>query len=133
MSFLLDTHAFIWSILDLKKLSSKAIEAIEDPDTEIYVSAISLWEISIKTRLGKMRLLDISTDDLIPSAERMGFDLIPLNPSEAVSQGALIENTHFDPFDRMLVWQAISRGMILISKDKSLKKFESDGLRLLWK
>ncbi|MEJ7625011.1 MAG: hypothetical protein WKF34_13540 [Pyrinomonadaceae bacterium] len=62
----------------------------------------------------------------------MGFVTIDLTPDEAVTQGSLKEDTHFDPFDRMLVWQAISRQMTLASGDTELRRFEADGLNLLW-
>jgi PIN domain nuclease of toxin-antitoxin system len=63
----------------------------------------------------------------------MDFQLIALESEEAASHQRLIEATHFDPFDRMLIWQAISRKMILVSGDAEFKRFKPDGLKLLWK
>ncbi len=63
----------------------------------------------------------------------MGFTPISLTPVEAATYGNLAEDTHFDPFDRMLIWQAIGRKMVLISKDSNFKRFSKDGLELLWK
>ncbi len=133
MKFLLDTHTFIWTLLEPGRLPPAVSNNLRDPNSEVFVSSVSLWEISIKVRIGKMTLVDLSMDDLIPSAKKMGFLFIALTPEEAVSQGNLVENTHFDPFDRMLIWQAIQRKLTLISADKSLKRFEADGLDLLWK
>ena len=79
-----------------------------------------------------MTLVEVSTDDLIPAAKQMGFQPIALTPDEAVTQGKLVEDTHFDPFDRMLIWQAIRRDMTLVSGDSEFKKFAADGLKLLW-
>ncbi|MEP6787771.1 MAG: type II toxin-antitoxin system VapC family toxin, partial [Acidobacteriota bacterium] len=62
-----------------------------------------------------------------------GFTPIALTPDEAVTQDNLKENTHFDPFDRMLIWQAISRKMTVVSGDPEFRRFTSDGLKLLWK
>ena len=133
MKLLLDTHTVLWSILTPNRLPPKARNAIEAPTAEVFVSSVSLWEISIKSRLGKLSLVGLSTDDLIPSVTGMGFALIALTPDEAVTQGDLTENTHFDPFDRMLIWQAIMRKMTLVSGDPEFSLFKTDGLKLLWK
>jgi PIN domain nuclease of toxin-antitoxin system len=133
MRLLLDTHTFLWTLLEPERLPLKARSAIENPASEVYVSAISLWEIAIKERIGKINLIGLILDDLLPFAETMGFLPITLAPDEAVIHGKLTENTHFDPFDRMLIWQAISRKMILISGDAEFNRFKPDGLKLLWK
>ena len=132
MKYLLDTHTFLWSVCNTKALSKRARESIINPENEIYVSAITLWEISIKTRINKLSLAPLETEDLIPAAEQMQFELIELTPAEAISYHHLAEKDHSDPFDRMLIWQAISRGMGLISKDRAFKKFVPTGLNLLW-
>lgn len=133
MRLLLDTHVFLWTVLEPKRLPSPAVKVIKDEESEIFVSAVSLWEISIKSRLGKIDLIDLTTSDLIPSATAMGFLTIGLASDEAVSQDKLKENSHFDPFDRMLIWQAIQRDLVLVSGDPEFQKFKSDGLKLLWK
>ena len=85
MRLLLDTHVFLWTILELKRLPNSVIKAIQDPGNEVFVSAVSFWEISIKSRLGKIDLIDLTTSDLIPSATAMGFLTIGLASDEAVS------------------------------------------------
>ncbi len=105
--------------------------AVEDKANQAFVSAISLWEITIKVRIGKLELG--WDDDLIAAAANAGIELLPLTPQEASSYGELTEPSHNDPFDRMLIWQAIQRKMVLVSGDPEFKKFRSDGLRLLWK
>lgn len=133
MNLLLDTHTILWSILEPNRLPPASRNAIEDPRSEIFVSSVSLWEISIKSRLEKLSLVNLSTDDVIPSVIGMGFVPIALTPDEAITQGSLKESTHFDPFDRMLIWQAISRKMTLVSGDPEFARFIPDGLKLLWK
>lgn len=133
MKLLLDTHTLLWTILDTQRLPSKALDTIQAENNEVYVSSISYWEISIKSRLGKIELYNLTTSDLIPSATEMGFISIGLLPEEAVSQHKLLEDTHFDPFDRMLIWQAIQRDLILASADIEFRKFEKFGLKTLWK
>jgi len=133
MKLLLDTHALLWSILQPSRLSAVSRRAAQDRENEVFVSSVSLWEISIKARLGKIDLIGLTTDDLIPSALQMGFKLIDLSPEEAVTQGNLKEDTHFDPFDRMLIWQAILRDLTLVSRDPEFVRFKKDGLKLLLK
>lgn len=132
MKYLLDTHTFIWKIADIGKIPAKVFAATKNPDNEVFLSSVSLWEIAIKTRHKKLDLGGISNDDLIGLAERMGIQTLSLEPKEAATYGNLTEDSHFDPFDRMLIWQAIQRDMILVSKDPEFEKFKSDGLRLLW-
>jgi PIN domain nuclease of toxin-antitoxin system len=133
MKLLLDTHTFIWSIVALNRLPAKSLKEIQNTANDVFVSSVALWEISIKFRLGKLNLVNITTIDLISSALNMGFTLIDLTPEEAVTQGSLKENSHFDPFDRMIVWQAIRRELTLVSGDPEFTKFKADGLKLLWK
>jgi PIN domain nuclease of toxin-antitoxin system len=109
------------------------MQMLQDPASEVLLSAVSLWEISIKARLGKLTLQNLKIRDLAPFAQRMGMSLIPLEPEEAASQSKLKEDTHSDPFDRMLIWQAISRDLPLVSGDSDFQLFKPDGLKLIWK
>ena len=132
MKFLLDTHTFIWAVSKPGKLSKKALTAIQDSENELYISAVSFWEIAIKVRHGRLEPIGKDKLSLIKIAELTGIRAIALEPDEAESSHELSENTHFDPFDRMLVWQAISRKLTLISAHSTLKRFKADGLKLLW-
>jgi len=132
VKYLLDTHTFLWTIADSSSLSKKALETIKSPKNDIYVSAVTFWEISIKSRIKKLNLDSLKPEELISLAEKMEFELISLTPEEAITYHNLQEDTHNDPFDRMLIWQSISRDMVLISKDHEFKKFTRFGLRLLW-
>ena len=131
MRLLLDTHTFLWAISAPHRLPTKARAAIEDQGNEAFVSAVSLWEIAIKVRLRKLHLG--WDDDLIDAAIKGGLGPMALTPEEAATSANLTEDTHFDPFDRMLIWQAIQRNMILVSGDIEFKRFAADGLKLLWK
>ena len=133
MNYLLDTHTFIWSIADSAKLSERARSEIKNPKNGVFISSVNLWEISIKTRIKKIDLGGVLLDDLIDLAEEMGIRRIGLSPEDAITYGKLEENSHFDPFDRMLIWQAISRKYTVISKDSEFAKFAPHGLKLLWK
>lgn len=132
MKYLLDTHAFLWTITQSKDLPLKVVQALKNPTNEVFVSAITFWEISIKTRLKKLDLGGLPLEDLIPLAEQMDFQLIDLTPEEANTYNNLAENTHHDPFDRMLIWQCLRRNMTLVSKDEEFQNFKHYGLKLLW-
>jgi PIN domain nuclease of toxin-antitoxin system len=132
MNYLLGTHTFLWTVLDSKKLSSKSLEIIKSTKNEIYISAVSLWEISIKIRINKLELNNVDPSDLITLAEKMDFQFVSLSPEEAIIYNKLKEESHNDPFDRMLIWQSISRNMTIISKDHEFKKFIPYGLKLIW-
>jgi PIN domain nuclease of toxin-antitoxin system len=133
MRYLLDTHTFLWAYGQSDRLPEQVRTVIENPSTEVFVSAVTFWEIGIKLRAKRLNVGGKTAVDLIDEAQNMGFFIVHLGAEEAASQQNLTEDTHFDPFDRMLIWQAIQRDMILISKDPEFAKFKSDGLNLLWK
>ncbi|WP_040298597.1 type II toxin-antitoxin system VapC family toxin [Arcticibacter svalbardensis] len=132
MSFLLDSHTLLWAILDQKKLSPKVIKILEDSNNEIFVSAVSFCEISLKYSLGKLDLSDILPEQLPKFSEDTGFSFLPLLPIESASYHNLHATWHRDPFDRMLIWQAIKNNLTLLSKDKNIALYKSIGLKLIW-
>ena len=133
MKFLLDTHAFLWAYSNTKRIPAKARAVIADPNSEIFVSAVSFWEIALKTALGKLESVGEHPSNIVAFAESLGFIPISITPEEGATYGNLTESTHYDPFDRMLIWQAISRKLTLVSGDKEFRRFEKDGLKLIWK
>lgn len=132
MKYLLDTHTFIWSIAQSTLIPEQTRQELRNPANEVFVSAVNLWEISIKTRIKKLDLDGLKVGDLIGVAGETGFQLISLSPEEAVTYGTLGKDTHFDPFDRMLIWQAIRRNLTMVSRDAEFEKFVPHGLQLLW-
>lgn len=132
MNYLLDTHVLLWTIAGSENLSKRARAIIEDEGNEIIVSAVSLWEIAVKVRIGKLDLGTVKPEDLLDLIRRLDFTTIELTADEAVSYYGLDESTHNDPFDRMLIWQAINRGLTIISKDRDFDKFKPFGLKLAW-
>ncbi len=133
MKYLLDTHVFLWTTGQSNKLPANVRLVIEDAENDIFISAVVFWEIAIKTRRGKLDIGGRSADELMGRAETMGFLRIGIEPDEAATYDRLKEDTHFDPFDRMLIWQAISRKMVLVSADSEFKRFKKEGLKLLCK
>lgn len=132
MIYLLDKHVFLWAIIDPKSLSEKTISVIENNENTIFISAIGVWEISLKCALGKLNLFGLKPNELIKQAKDLGFDLMPVSPESAASHYKLNAAWHRDPFDRMLIWQAIQKDIALISKDENISKYQSAGLKVIW-
>lgn len=133
MRLLLDTHALLWSLMQPEKLSVSAHEALTRPDNQVFVSAISFWEIALKTAIGKMHLEGATPEALVDAALRQGFDLLPLEPRLAAGFANLPRTPeHRDPFDRMLMWQALSCRLTLVSRDRKIGIQAPEGLSLLW-
>jgi len=114
------------------KLSQLAKTALLDPGNEVYVSSVSFWEISLKYALGKLDLMGVEPSDLPETAMKMGYNLLHMTSFEASSFHRLPIASHRDPFDRMLVWQAITQSKTLISRDADVAEYKRCGLRVLW-
>lgn len=132
MSFLLDTHVFLWAVFSPEKLSRRARTTIADASSAVCLSSLTMWEISLKFSLGKLLLEKLTPEDLLHAAEEMGLQLISPTPEETASFHRLPRVAHRDPFDRMLAWQAIQRDLVLISKDAALPAYRDAGLKMLW-
>jgi PIN domain nuclease of toxin-antitoxin system len=131
MSYLLDTHYMLWAIAETKKISKKISNILTDPEQRIIVSSISFWEVSLKQALGKLQISGFSAEDLPAACLQIGFEFQPLSPEDASTYHELKAAYHKDPFDRMLIWQAIRNRHTLISADEQIKKYTSEGLMLL--
>lgn len=132
MKYLLDTHTLIWTLFDAQRLSETAKNIIRDPGNDIYVSAINFWEISIKVGSGKLGLGTVAPESIPDTCLDHGFGLIDLDVQESSSFYRLAAGYHKDPFDRMLIWQAISRNHILLTNDENIAKYTSHGLKVVW-
>lgn len=132
MSYLLDSHTFLWALLDRKKLSRNVSLILEDATNPVYVSSVSFWEISLKFRLGKLDLSGVAPEELPALAQESGFDFLPLEADDAASYHQLEAEWHRDPFDRMLIRQAIRHSLTLLSKDKTISQYRSVGLKQRW-
>jgi PIN domain nuclease of toxin-antitoxin system len=128
MRLLLDSHAIMWWVLDDKRLPATARRVISDPDCQAHVSIASVWEIAIKLGIGKLPEAGQFIADLQTGAALPGFDMLPITASHAVAAGTL-EIAHKDPFDRMLIAQALAEGLTLVSNEKP---FDAAGISRLW-
>ncbi len=112
---MLDTHAFLWWLSDDPRLGPKARELIANADNQIFVSAATAWEISIKKSIGKLE----APDDLDSVAEEEGFDKLPISFFHGERAGDLPQH-HRDPFDRMLIAQSQAEGLEIVTADDAI-------------
>lgn len=133
MTYLLDTHTFIWAVLESRNLSNDSKEIIYNKNNEICVSTVSFWEISLKTKIKKFSFNNVNIMDFPQYARDMDFTVIDLKENEAITFHKLpLKKDHKDPFDRMLIWQAIANKMTIISKDTEFGQYLEEGLKLIW-
>lgn len=124
---LIDTHTLVWWLEGREKLSLNARKIIEDSETAVLVSAASAWELAIKVRLGKFRWPEL-IHGLDREIQEEGFVELPVSIEHALRAGSLT-GSHRDPFDRMLIAQAQSENVPVVSADRC---FDDYGVRRLW-
>jgi PIN domain nuclease of toxin-antitoxin system len=126
--YILDTHALLWFISNDTKLSSKAKSIIENADNDIILSAAIVWEISIKAKIGKIRLHK-ELDQLIAEIlKQYNFTPLAITIPHVIRVNSL-PDIHRDPFDRVLVAQSISEDIPLITADPQIKKYK---IKTVW-
>jgi PIN domain nuclease of toxin-antitoxin system len=125
---LLDTHAFLWWLAGDERLSASARDAVSEELDPIFVSAASIWEISTKHRLGKLPGASVIVGDLARVIESQGFVGLPITILHGQVAGAL-PGPHRDPFDRMLIAQAMLDDLVLVSNEQA---FVAYGVGRLW-
>jgi len=125
---LLDTHAFLWWYDGNRRMSMPARRAVDDESNEVLVSAATAWEITTKHRLGKLPGADPIASDIPGAIAAQGFQELPITVQEAARAGAL-PGPHRDPFDRMLIAQALSLDLVVISNDAAFDRYP---VRRLW-
>ena len=129
MRLLLDTHALIWAVDAPERLGEAARAALIAEGAEVYASHVSLWEMAIKRRIGKLNLLDRSAIDwfetFVPRSRMLQL------PIAAGHLGAVefLPATHNDPFDRLLVAQARHEGLVMVTRDELLAQYE---IEVIW-
>ena len=128
MRLLLDTHALLWWLLGDNSLPRGAREAIAEPANDIHVSAASAWEIATKYRIGQLPGAAVLVADLPAIVSAQGFAELPISIRHGQIAGGL-PRIHKDPFDRMLVAQAILADMTIVSGDEILSAY---GVSRLW-
>jgi PIN domain nuclease of toxin-antitoxin system len=119
MSLLLDTNVLIWCLLDSPTLSDKARQAINDENTQVVVSAASVWEIRIKQKINKIRKFPL---DFYERLILLPFNILPMTAEHANATYDL-PLIHRDPFDRMLIAQSLVECLTLVTRDEMIEKY----------
>lgn len=124
MKLLLDSHAFLWWLADDPKLKAEARQAVADPSSTVHISAATVWELSIKASLGK---LELDGADLVEEIEENDFIELPMTARHSAVAASLPRH-HDDPFDRMLIAQAQTEGLTIVTRDS---KFGTYGIDII--
>ncbi len=128
MRLLLDTHAFLWWIVDDRQLTHAARGAISDHENDVLVSAASAWEIATKHRIGKLPEAESLAENIVDAVTNEGFEGLSVTLNDAARAGSLAGPLR-DPFDRMLIAQALSRNLVVISNEAL---FDEYGIQRIW-
>ena len=128
MRLLLDTQAFLWAVSDPDRLRARARRQIESPSNDVFVSAATAWEIAIKSRLGRLTLPDDPQRFVPDQMAENSFAPLPVLMSHALKVLDLPEH-HRDPFDRLLIAQAIVEDLVLVTADAQLRRYP---IRIVW-
>ena len=128
MNYLLDTNVWLWSLWEPDRIAPTARQEIADLSNTVFLSAVTSWEVSIKAAAGKLKLPEAPTSYVPQRMAQQGLRPLPVSHPHALAVFALPPH-HRDPFDRMLVAQAISEGLTLITSDRELKRYP---VEILW-
>jgi PIN domain nuclease of toxin-antitoxin system len=118
MRLLLDTNALFWSLVEPKRLSGEAASAIADGSNDVFVSVVSAWEIGVKRAKGRLEM----PSALGPMLKQTGFDALPVTLSHALAVEGL-PHRHHDPFDRLLIAQAQTENLVLVTSDRTMQRY----------
>ena len=127
MNLLLDTHAFLWFVAGDQRLSANARQALEAADAELFLSAASIWEMAIKSSLGRLTL-PLPLDEYIAEKLIQGVRVLPVDWTHAAAVEKMPFH-HRDPFDRLLIAQATAENLPLVSADPELRAYK---VKLIW-
>lgn len=133
MKYLLDTHILLWIAYEEQKISKKVKGILASSENQIFISSVSLWEISLKYNSGKLDLKHYTPETLMEGF-MLFFDYEPLDLKISDTQSFYQLNAvhHQDPFDRMLIWQALRYNICLITDDEQIQKYKDVGLQVFW-
>jgi len=131
MNVLLDTHVLIWLDMDSSRLSQTVVNYLTDPSNRLLLSAASVWEIAIKMQLGKLTLTDTLEAVLAQQIAINGFHMLDVTAAHGMTAGFL-PRLHKDPFDRLLIAQAIIEDAVLLTDDGLITQYGYLGVRTDW-
>ena len=122
MRTLLDTHAYLWWLLRSNRLPAAALESITNSGNEVFSSAVSAWEIATKHRLGRLPEAESVIRNVLASIESAGFEELPITVRDGELAGSL-PNHHQDPFDRIIIAQALIRNLAILSNERIFDQY----------
>ena len=128
MKVLVDTHILLWALLNDRRLSSKAKQLLRSEEHELVFSLVSLWEISIKMRTGKLNAVGSSVAYVRDEMDAYGMELLPIR-YEHILQLESLPSHHGDPFDRLLIAQALSESLPVLTGDQTFRRY---GIKPIW-
>lgn len=128
MRVLLDSHALLWWLFDDLQLSNPAREVIKSIDNQVFASSASAWEIATKHRLGKLPEAEEASRNLPELLRAARIDALPITVEHAIAAGSLA-SPHRDPFDRMLIAQAMIEKMAIVTSDSEFAQFD---VKIIW-
>ncbi len=129
MKFLLDSNVLLWSISDRSKLTPRVRQIIDDPQSELHVSRTSIWELSATVAAGRLKMPGSSIQSLIDQIDMLGLEILELE-NRYILRTETLPYHHSDPFDRILIAQALEDGLTLLSSDG---KFPLYAAPVIWK
>jgi PIN domain nuclease of toxin-antitoxin system len=128
MKYLIDTHILIWHTEGNRQLKASFIRELSNPQNQIFVSKVSLWEIAIKVSLGKLQMT-VQFPDLQKFLIANNFQILDYN-FDTLKTVMSLPFYHNDPFDRLLISQSITENLILLTDDSKFEAYKADGLNL---
>jgi PIN domain nuclease of toxin-antitoxin system len=128
MKVLVDTHSFIWALLHDRRLSARAKSILRDGENALAFSLVSLWEIAVKMKIGKLNSLGSSVSYIRDEMDAYGMELLPIR-YEHILQLEMLPPHHSDPFDRLLIAQAIAESLPILTDDAKMREYP---VKVLW-
>ncbi len=132
VKYILDTHVLLWLYFEEERIPQNLLELFSNPSNKVIVSAISFWEISIKYQSGRLNLGKQTPTDLLNACKKNNLIIEDITTELTSTFYKLTANYHKDPFDRLLIWQAIENNYTLVTVDKNIKLYKSEGLKTMW-
>jgi PIN domain nuclease of toxin-antitoxin system len=117
----------LWAITDTKKITKDIKDVLTNPEHRIVVSSVSFWEVALKSSIGKLEITGYSPEDFPAACLQVGFEIESLSADDTSTYHQLKATYHKDPFDRMLIWQAIRNKYTFISVDTNVRKYRTEG------
>ncbi len=128
MKVLVDTHTFIWALLHDHRLTATAKATLRSDDTELVFSLVSLWEIAIKIKTGKLNTIGSSVSYIREEMNAYGMELLPIRYAHILALESLPHH-HSDPFDRLLISQALTENLPILTGDRVFRQY---GVKTIW-